>query len=164
MKTKVLLATLALMMFSVSASAQRGSQQRGSFSGESRGTCMNIPDLSEKQIEEIGKLRLSHMEERTNHRNRVAQLRMEIRALTTGENRDPARAEELTDELAALKAEMMKKSLQHREQVRGLLTKEQQVYFDARQSNRSGMRSGRGSCDRGYGANDRRGGRGGRGR
>ncbi len=158
-KAKVFLTLLTLMIFSVSAMAQRGNPQGASFSGEPRGTCMNIPDLSEEQTEKIRALRLVHMEERTNYRNRVDQLRMEIRALTTGENRNPSRAEALTDELAAVKAEMMKSSLRHREQIRELLTKEQQVFFDSRQGNKSRMGRGNKPGSRGCDYGSPRGGR-----
>ncbi|MFO8086860.1 MAG: Spy/CpxP family protein refolding chaperone [Bacteroidales bacterium] len=101
-------------------------------------TCNNIPDLTEDQQDKIQALRTKHLKAQTENRNVYREKMAQIRTLTSGNNTDMAKAEALADEASAIKSKMLKSSLNHRNDIRSLLTEDQRVYFDAR-SSRIGM-------------------------
>lgn len=103
-----------------------------------RMACNNIPDLTEEQQDKIQLLRTKHLKAQTENRNLYREKMAQIRTLTSGSTTDMTKAEVLADEASAIKANMMKSSLNHRNNIRNLLTEDQKVYFDAH-SSRIGM-------------------------
>jgi acyl-CoA reductase-like NAD-dependent aldehyde dehydrogenase len=101
--------------------------------------CQNIPNLTEEQQDQIDELRSSHLE-------KMAELRQERRGTTNFDEKDEIREK------------MLKERETHREEIRALLTEEQQAYFDkhyrnmrnynARNSNCGNNKAGKGRGQR----------------
>jgi hypothetical protein len=101
--------------------------------------CQNIPNLTEEQQDQIDELRSSHLE-------KMAELRQERRGTTNFDEKDEIRET------------MLKERETHREEIRALLTEEQQAYFDkhyrnmrnynARNSNCGNNKAGKGRGQR----------------
>ncbi|MFO8054464.1 MAG: Spy/CpxP family protein refolding chaperone [Bacteroidales bacterium] len=145
MTSKWILTVLFVMGFTLSSIAQQGKGNRmGMRNPDNQAgmhqSCQNIPDLTEEQEEKILDLKTEHLKKRTEHRNQIQTKRAEMRSLTTGDNVDMPKAEALADEIASLKASMMKESLSHRNEIRELLTEKQKVYFDAKRGKKQHMR------------------------
>lgn len=136
---------IALMLTSTTLLAQgrRNVNQAGYGSGQ--GTCMAVlSDLTEEQQAKITELEAAHQEA-------MAELRVEQRSTF-----EPV-------EKSEIRTEMLKKVRAHREEVRNLLTEEQQKQYDLLQARnnygRKGFAQGRRGC-RGQAAFQGRGGRG----
>ena len=164
---KSMLALLTVLLLSgLTASdtlAQRGAG-KGKAKGwnkQDRGICMQMPDLSEEQMDKISGLRTSFMKETLEVRNEIAVKKAELKALSAGDDVDLKKVNSKIDEIAELRADMMKKHAAHRQDIRALLNEEQQVLFDqhgpgfGRGMDKGRMhRSGRGfgpGTEKGYG-------------
>jgi Spy/CpxP family protein refolding chaperone len=146
LNTKLILTSLLLFGIITTGLAQPGKGMRMNKNNGQRGMhmmCQNIPDLTDEQQEKIEALRVEHMKKRTAFRNQIHEKMAQIRTLTSGDNINMKKAEALADEVAALKAQMMKEAMSYRNNVRNLLTDEQKVYFDSR-APRHRMGKGRG--------------------
>lgn len=135
---KSMLALLTVLLLSgITANdtlAQRGAG-KGKTKGwnkQERGICMQMPDLTEEQMDKISNLRTSFMKETLEVRNEIDVKKAELKALSTGEDVDLKKVNSKIDEIAELRANMMKKHAAHRQDVRALLNEEQQVLFDQR--------------------------------
>lgn len=173
-KTAVLIALLAIFALSTDGYAQRGrgngmgmqNANRGYNQADFRGVgngygagylCSSIPDLTEEQTEKIEALRLKHFSEQQQFHNKMGELRARRRTLCSS-NAPLSELNDNSDAITALQNKMMRNRDSHRKEIRGLLTSEQQVYFDAhsgygrmgrgfhknRQGRGMGMRSERG--------------------
>jgi len=169
LKKVALLSLIVLMALSVDVMAQRGrgmgmqqglrgqglqQNDRGYGPGQGMGYyCENIPDLTEEQSAQIQELRLTHFTEQQTYRNEMGELQAKRRTLI-GSNATMADLDKNTDSITSLQNKMMKNQQRHREAVRNLLTKDQQVYFDSHYNR--GHRMGRGyarGAGRGMGMN-----------
>lgn len=133
--------------------AQRGQGPR--FDGMQQGEC-RIPDLTDEQQEQMKTLRIEHRSAMEEYRADMRTLRAEYADLTSGSDYDTEAASERIDALTAVKNKMMKQRLEHRNEVRNLLTDEQKVIFDQRPHGKGGKGYGKGNyhhrdCD-GHGA------------
>ncbi len=90
-----------------------------------------IPDLTEKQKEQIKDLRTEHLKAMLPLKNQLMEKRARLHTLSTGENVNMKEINKITEEIGALKTRMMKEHAAHRQEVRKLLTEEQRVFFDA---------------------------------
>ena len=93
---------------------------------------MNLPDLTDEQMEQINDLRTDMMKKALEIRNKINLNQAELRLLTTGEDADMKAVNSKNDDIADLRAQMMKIHAAHRQDVRNLLNEEQQVIFDQR--------------------------------
>lgn len=146
LNTKLILTSVLLLGIITTGFAQPGKGMRMNKNDGRKAMhmmCKNIPNLTDEQQEKIEALRVEHMKKRTAYRNQIHEKMAQIRTLTSGDNIDMKKAEALAEEVAALKAKMMKESLNYRNNVRNLLTDEQKVYFDSR-TKRHHMGKGRG--------------------
>ncbi len=109
--------------------------------------CQLIPDLTEEQEEAIKKLRLDQVERNTHYRNKMDELRVQKRNLMTGTSEGDV--DQVIDEITELRNMQMKANVQHRENVRDLLTEDQRVIFDSKVMRRHDGRGGVGR-DRGH--------------
>lgn len=89
--------------------------------------CQNIPNLTEKQQDQIDELRTSHLE-------RMAELRQDRRGTTNFDEKDEIRET------------MLKERESHREEIRALLTEEQQAYFDEHYRNMRNYNARNSNC------------------
>ena len=169
---KTLKSTAITVLFLVMAStmvAQPGYGRKAqNFDGERRMQECRIPDLTDEQEEQIRDLRTAHIEDREEVRSDMRILREEYRDLTSGQDYSKNAAAKKIDEITSLKNQMMQENLEHRNEVRALLTDEQKVYFDRHRSGRSNKGYGPGNNNRRrgyhkrgfgdcYGQSDRRG-------
>ncbi|MEE4176915.1 MAG: Spy/CpxP family protein refolding chaperone [Bacteroides sp.] len=148
MKNKLIFTLgLAILMFSATTvSAQRGrnfDRQRP----EPRQAALNIDNLTAEQEAKIQSLRTAQLEQRLKFRNQMDELRARKQTLMTEKNPDMNAVNAVIDQMTTLRGEMAKQAVEHRQEIRNLLTDEQRVKFDARtqQGPRQGMdRSPRG--------------------
>jgi Spy/CpxP family protein refolding chaperone len=140
---------MLLMMFilgsSVSVMSQAYNKGRGADRnpGERPQLCPNIPDLTEAQETKLDKFRTAHLKEMTTFKNELKIKKAELRLLQTADKVDAKAVDAKIDEITNLKNKMMKATASHREDVRGVLTDEQRVYFDAHAGRGNGTRGHR---------------------
>lgn len=131
---KTLKSTAISALFLVMASAliaQPGYGRKGqNFEGERGMQEFRIPDLTEEQEEEIQEIRTTHIADMAEFRTDMRILRAEYRDLTSGKDYNKKAASQKIDEITSLKNKMMQQNLEHRNEVRSLLTNDQKVYFD----------------------------------
>ena len=150
-KQKQILTVLAAMILTSVSMAQ----------GPGKGVCKafgDIPNLTNDQKTQIDQLRTSHMKEMTTFRADLDKLQAELRQLEIVDNPDMKKVDAKIDEISAVKNKMAKERANHRLAVRGLLTPEQKVYFDANcchgprkgdfqgRGNGQGFKDGKGKC------------------
>lgn len=126
---KLWIVSLVMIMFiSIDLSAQRP----GRGMNQQRGICQNIPDLTEKQQEQINDLRLQMQEKSNNHRAKMDELRAKKRSLSLESNPNMNAINSVIDEMSAKQTQHLKDIEQHRQDIRKILTDEQRVIFDSR--------------------------------
>lgn len=132
----------------------RGAGQ-GQGLGPGQGPCAvmyaNLLDLSDEQQEQIADLRTGHLKKMTDLRNQMREKRARLQTLTTGDNYNEREANRVIEELGTIHTTMMKERTSHRQEVRSLLTEDQQVIFDSRNGRRMGQGMGRNRGGRGFG-------------
>ncbi len=101
-----------------------------------------IPDLSEKQMEQMKEMRVEHMKSMQPLHNQMAEKKARLRTLTTAEKVNMAEVNKMIDEIGSMQTKMMKLREQHRQEVRKMLTEEQRLFFDSH-----GPMRGMGKCD-----------------
>ncbi len=128
-KTVILLAGVLLMATLPDAIAQRG---RGmDRMGGMEQVCPNIPNLTEEQSRQIMDLRTAHLREMQSYRDQIDINRVQYRALMRGDRADMAAINANIDERTNIRSQMEKQQAAHQQALRGLLTQEQRVWFDA---------------------------------
>jgi len=127
------LALLVLALLVGGAYAQPGA--KGIKDITQRGPTMEhfpkIPDLTEKQQEEMKKLQTDHMKEMLPLKNQIREKEAHLLTISTGDNVDMKKVNSAIEEIGALKIQMEKKRAAHRQEIRNLLTDEQRVIFDS---------------------------------
>lgn len=167
MKTKIrksmvlTIGVLFLGLSSVMAQPGRGfGRGQGPNANQRQGAGMGLYasflDLTEEQQASIADLRTIHLKKMTDLHNQMREKRARLNSLTTGDNYDIKEAESVIDEMGDIHTRLLKERTSHRQDVRNLLTEEQQTLFDARKGRRMGNqmgynRNGRGAGRMGYG-------------
>ncbi len=148
---------VALIMATSQMYAQQGN---GQGQGNKKGQCngygkfMNIPDLTDSQIEKIKVLKTTHMKTVLPVKNEIGEKEAKLRTLMSAENVDMSKVNSLIDEISVKKAFMKKDGVKMAIEIRKILTEEQRVFFDMRMSSKKGCRKG----GKGYGNSSCRGG------
>ncbi|MDR8391520.1 Spy/CpxP family protein refolding chaperone [Aliifodinibius sp. S!AR15-10] len=124
---------LFTFMFAETAAAQQGRRAMAERPHFQRGNMeYMLPDLTDEQREQIRDIRLKAQEESLDLRNQLNEKRARLRTLTTGGDEiDTEAANQVIEEVGALRTELMKQHLQTRMNIRELLTDEQKVVFDS---------------------------------
>jgi len=144
---------LILMSVFVFAFSNANAQKSDCASSKSKtGSLENIiPDLTDKQKEEIKTLRTAHLKESQQIKNQMDIKRAELKALQTAEKADLDAINKKIEEKSALRTDLEKKHSAHKQAVRSLLTDDQKVIYDQKTSRRSahkcGSHKGGKSCD-----------------
>lgn len=110
-----------------------------------------IPKLTDDQKAKIQEFRVAHMKEVTPIQNMIKEKQARLNTLTSADKQDMNEVNKTIDEIAKLKADLMKKRVEHQNQIRSILTDEQKVYFNAH------IASGRGMMGQGNGQGMHRG-------
>ncbi len=90
-----------------------------------------IPDLTDEQKEKIEALRVDHLAKIQPLKNEMGEKRARLRTLVTAEKVNMSDVNKLIDGIGTLRTKMMKLQVQHRQDIRSLLTDKQRVIFDS---------------------------------
>ena len=129
-----------------------GTYVQGPGMGYGRGDCTAfIPGLTEDQGTKITKLRNEHFRKVDLKRAEIGEKQARLNTLRLAENQDAKAIDKNIDELATLRAGLMKEREAHRREVKALLTDDQKVWFDANTG--QGRGNGFGAGNRGMRGN-----------
>lgn len=129
-KTVLFFVVALLMATGMDAFAQRGrgmAPRGGAGAGQ---VCMNIPGLTEDQLQQIRELQTGHISEMQTYRDQIDINRIQYRSLMR-EGADMGAINSNIEERAAIRSQMEKKQAQHHQSVRNILTEDQRAWFDA---------------------------------
>jgi|GEM_PF-6972464 len=132
MKVSLLSMTLvvALLGLSMNAFGQRGGMMKRDFPRKANpqqvGIEMLKKQLTEEQFNQITELRDQHLADMKTIRLQLAEKQAHLRTLLGAEQHDSKAIDRTIDQIGALKTQMMKQGVAHREAVAKILTPEQQ--------------------------------------
>ena len=93
---------------------------------------LNLPDLSPEQLEKIKKSDLKHMSEVTPLRNQMREKKARLESILTTIPLDQKQADLVADDMGKIVSALLKSQIRHDQELRGILTPDQQVIFDSR--------------------------------
>ena len=93
---------------------------------------LNLPDLTEDQLSRIKKVDLKQMEAMTPLRNQVREKRARLSTILITMPVDLNAADQVADEIGKVAASILKAQIRHDQELRYLLTPDQQIIFDSR--------------------------------
>jgi len=125
-----LVALLSIFVFSASIANAQKHNGSGTKQIHNHGIGNGIPDITDKQKEEIKTLRTAHMKEAQQIKNQMDIKRAELKALQTTENPDLDAINKKIEERSALRVDLEKKTAAFKQSVRALLTDDQKVIYD----------------------------------
>lgn len=141
---------IALIVVSGNVMAQRGmgmgpGRMSENWDGPRMGQC-NLPNVTPEQQTKINELRTKHLNEVTPIKNQMNEKRARLQTLQSSSKVDLNEINKTIDEIAQLKASLMKKNAAHRAEIASLLTDEQKAIFNSRQGKmgKKGKHAGRG--------------------
>ena len=152
MKTNVLMAIAIAAVASLTVNAQP--QRMQPYSGKSPQEMRQVMrpegftafrgNFDDKQREEMKKIGMEQVRERTKTGNLLREKRAKLETLQTADKPDMKEINKVIDEIAAIQAQQMKAQAASRQKIRSLLTDEQRTLLDAQRGNRGNMRAGEG--------------------
>ncbi len=110
------------------------------YRGERR--CL-IPGLTNEQQESINELKTVHLKKVSQLRADLQEKNARLQSLRVADTYNEKEINKTIDDIAAVRANIMKESENHRQKVRSLLSDDQKAWFDSRPMKN---RSGDGSC------------------
>ena len=93
---------------------------------------LDIPDLSEDQLQKIKKADLAHLEKMTPLRHHLMEKNARLASLLVANPFDLKETEKIADEIGKIKSSELKLQISHDQELRSLLTPEQKIIFDSR--------------------------------
>ena len=87
--------------------------------------------LDDSQREAIQKIQSERLKESTQTRNQLNEKYAKLEALQTSDKPDMNEINKMIDEISGLQAKEMKAQAESRQKIRGLLTEEQRILYDA---------------------------------
>jgi Spy/CpxP family protein refolding chaperone len=103
-----------------------------------------IPDLSDKQEEQLKAIHMKMMKENLPVSNKIKEKEARLNTLKSADKVDMAAINTTIDEISDLRAELAKGHAAKEQEIRKLLTEEQRIFFDSHRSefgSRHGMKS-----------------------
>ncbi len=91
-----------------------------------------IPDLTDEQREAIKTIRTNGRKQTLPIHNQLEEKKAKMKTLATVDSPDMTQIDALIDEMSGLQAELMKTKSRQIQEIRSLLTDEQQLAFDAK--------------------------------
>jgi len=122
---------MALMLFSATTIFGQRGRNVERPRPEPRQECV-VENLTPEQEARIQQLRATQLERSLKHRAQMDELRARKRSLMLEKSPDMNAVNAVVDQMTALRGDMMKEAIKHRQDVRSQLTDEQRVQFDAR--------------------------------
>ena len=126
--------------------------ERMSMNDEMPPMPFNLPDLTDVQKEKIKKSDLNHLSAMTPLRNQMREKQARLATILSTQPINMVDADQVADELGKIGTSILKLQIRHDQELRGFLTPDQQVIFDARPKpflNKPGMPGGQGRMKRG---------------
>ena len=93
---------------------------------------LELPDLTNDQLEKIKKMDLKDMEQMTPLRNLLEEKRARLTTILATAPVNLKDAEAVADEIGKTEASMLKQQIRHDQDIRTVLTPDQQIIFDSR--------------------------------
>lgn len=183
MKKSVLTAALAILFLLTGGYYAQAQGEAGNNTKKAENTSMaegdrdmpgmycQIPGLTDSQRETLTTLRMEHQKKMRQMRAGIQEKRAHLNSLRLADKYNKNEVNSTIDEIAAMRAELMKANEAHRQDVRSKLKDEQKAWFDSKPHMGNGFggpncdgegphRFGQGNCmqqDRGKGMFDRNG-------
>jgi Spy/CpxP family protein refolding chaperone len=137
MKTNIAGLMIMMGLFLAYAPIEATAQRTGGNVFRNNFAVREIPGLTQEQKEKIESIRLSHAREALNYNNTISEKNAALRTITQQENPDLQQANQLLEEIYALRLELAKSRLQSQLEIRDELNEEQKLIFDMRSRNLS---------------------------
>ncbi len=99
---------------------------------ESAQPLLNFPDLTAEQQDKIHQADLNHMKIMTPMRNQIREKKARLQTILTTSPCDIKAGNQVADDIGAIEAGILKEMIRHDQELRNLLTPQQQVLFDTR--------------------------------
>ncbi len=93
---------------------------------------LDLPGLTEDQKDKIFKSDMEHMKMMTPLHNQISEKKARLQTLLTTMPFDVKAADQIAEELGKIGTSILKETIKHDQELRTLLTPQQQVLFDAR--------------------------------
>jgi Spy/CpxP family protein refolding chaperone len=93
---------------------------------------LNLPDLTEEQHEKIKKVDLKQIEAMTPLRNQMREKKSRLSTILITMPVDIKSADQVADEISKVIAAILKAQIRHDQELRNILTPDQQIIFDSR--------------------------------
>ncbi|MCR4437626.1 MAG: Spy/CpxP family protein refolding chaperone [bacterium] len=136
-------ATVLLVLAALSSWQPAFSQEKPAQGPGLAAMYCHIPNLTDEQKQKIEQLHRAFLKEMAPLRNQLRSERFALMSLKTANNPDQKAINAKIDAIAKLRADIEKKQVAHRLQIRSLLTDEQKAVFDARPGRTAGWMKGR---------------------
>ncbi len=91
-----------------------------------------IPDLTEEQKDKIKSLHVDHMKSILPLENQLDEKKARLKSLTTAENVNLEKVDEVIDEITSIDNKIMKSRVRHGQDIRNILTEEQRIIFNSK--------------------------------
>lgn len=134
----LLLAVAAITFASAQHGYMHGSRFEREMDDDERGP--KIPDLTEEQESKMKELKVAFKDVIRPIENELNEKRAKLKTLCDEDKPDRKQIENLVEEMGALKTELNKKEVNHRLDVKQILTKEQQLFLENRHEHKRGGR------------------------
>ena len=140
LRSKFLIALLAIFL---TGSVQTFAQKKSDCDGHKKGGIENkIPDLTDKQKEDINKIELDYKKAVLPVTNELREKRAKLKTLQSAETPDTKAIEGLIDDMGKLRTDLQKLRSKKHQDIRNLLTEDQKIVFDTKASSHSGHKCG----------------------
>ena len=97
--------------------------------GQIGGYYQNALNLTQEQINKINEVQVKFRSENSDLWNNLYQKQIELQGLINNQKADPSAVNSKIDEISKIRAEVQKKSVTHREEIKNILTDEQKALF-----------------------------------
>jgi len=100
--------------------------------GELPGPPLDLPGLTADQLEMIKKADLKNIEALTPLRNQMREKRIHLSTILTTQPVNIKEADQIAEEIGKINASILKQQIRHDQELRVILTHDQQIIFDSR--------------------------------
>ncbi len=128
---KVAIITIVLSSLLIGVGLAEPPGKRGPQAEKGERFFNRIPDITDKQKEQIKEFKTDHMKEVLPLRNQIDEKQAQIKTLSTAGKVDMAKVNKTIEEIGKLKVTIAKKSAAHKQEIRNVLSEDQRIVFDS---------------------------------
>lgn len=146
-KISAMLVLMLAITFSATAQQRSGApQQKKQMKFENREM---LPDLTDAQKEQMKSIRMKSMKANQSLKNQLMEKKAHLNTLSSADKADMKAINKQIDEISVLQASIQKVRANSKQEMRGILTDDQRVIFDAKRNGYSHRNGGQGNkgCD-----------------